>query len=349
MTTKKPVKPVPRAARNLRVLYLGNFQPEHSTESHLRIALLANGHDVTTIQESERSSYKEAAKALTEHSFDLLLWTRTRWGWHDEPQALKDQVALLRRAKGEGLPTVAYHLDRWWGLEREHMMHEDPYFGCDIVITADGGNEARFDGAGINHVWFPPGVSAAECERGTVLASYASPFAFVGSHDGGYHREHAHRHDLVAWLRKNHRRDCEFWPKPGQHAVRGQDLRDLYASVDVLVGDSCFAGTKHGNRYVSDRLPETLGRGGTLVHPHVPGVTDGSPWRFGPTWTAGEHLECWTAGDWDELEALLQQLSGDTRRRNDLADAGRAHTIEHHTYEVRMRQLVQLLEEEGKL
>jgi hypothetical protein len=51
--------------------------------------------------------------------------------------------------------------------------------------------------------------------------------------------------------------------------VRGHLLNDVYASMKVVVGDCIFAGTP---RYFSDRVPETLGRHGLLVHPFVDGL-----------------------------------------------------------------------------
>ena len=140
-------------------------------------------------------------------------------------------------------------------------------------------------------------MSAPEAVTGFPLDRYRSTIAFVGSHDGGYHQEHQHRHELVGWLRTNYRNDCRFFPEPGQHAVRGQDLQDLCASVDVVIGDSCFAGTGLPN-YWSDRIPETLGRGGLLVHPYVPGLEDHfNLIRFDdPSTFAGGNLVVWDAG-----------------------------------------------------
>ena len=89
-------------------------------------------------------------------------------------------------------------------------------------------------------------------------------------------RSSGHRSRLVKWLRKNYDRQVKFWPEPNQHAVRGDDLTDLYASVKVVVGDSCLVPKPDGSpmtHYCSDRIPETLGRGGLLLHPVVEDVT----------------------------------------------------------------------------
>lgn len=89
--------------------------------------------------------------------------------------------------------------------------------------------------------------------------------------------------------------------------------------------------------YASDRVPETLGRGGFLIHPAVEGVTDGSHF------TDGTHLVTWPLGDWDGLDDKIRYyLEHDTARRR-IAAAGREHVLSHHTYSVRVRQLAALV------
>lgn len=275
---------------------------------------------------------------------DFVLWTRTGWDWDvvypgGHGKAIGDQRQMLRRARAIGVPVVGYHLDIWFGLNREHQVVEEPFFESTVVITADGGHPDEWKMHGVNHVWMPPGVSAPECELGMFRDEYRSKLAFVGSWQGGYHKEHQHRFQVVEWLQANFRRDCEFWPKPGQHAVRGAALRDLYASVDVVVGDSCFAGSGLPN-YWSDRIPETLGRGGYLLHPNVPGLRDEFPEQY---------LTTWDAGDWDALGAEIDWALTHPDERREKAAAAREFTLINHTYEVRMSQVVDLLETEGLL
>lgn len=326
------------------VTYIGNFEPPHSTENHIKRALVHNGHHVVAVQENRIGSFDQVARSMeTEAPPDLVLWTRTGWDWNSiyrqsdgEQQALQGQRYMQAMARRANIPVVGYHLDIWFGLARQHLVDTEPFFSSDLVITADGGHQAEFAGKGVNHVWFPPGVSLAECEVGTLRRNFTSRIAFVGSHDGGYHPEHEHRHKLIAWLKKNHRRDCTFFPLPGQPSVRGRHLQDLYASVDVVIGDSCFAGTGLAN-YWSDRIPETLGRGGFLLHPEVPGLAE----HFDPI----DHLWTWKAGDWDRLGELIATTLGEPTMRHEIAAAGMHHVREHHTYERRMEQLVDLLHE----
>jgi hypothetical protein len=316
--------------------YIGNVGPDsapHSTENHIARALEANGVMVRPVHE-QRFAWSEQ---LIGDDVDLVLWTHTH-GFAPE-KTHGAQRRFLDSMRARGIPTVGVHLDRWWDLNREHQIREEPFFRCDLVATADGGNQERFEAEGINHVWFPPGVSQAECVPGTYRAHLASEMAFVGSWAGGYHRESGHRYELVQWLKDIYGERCRFWPEMGQPAVRGEPLRDLYASVKVLVGDSCLVGTGLNEKYLSDRVPETIGRSGLLVHPYVDGVTDGTLYE------SGQHLLTWTAGDWDELRYQIDR--GIHEDLGWVSRAGRKHVLATATYEVRMRDLLADLAERG--
>lgn len=328
----------------MRVLYVGNHSTPHSTESHLKRALEANGHEVIAVQESP-VAFQAVPRTASRHHPDFLLWTHTHGlapeATHPRQQQMLDQLAAM------GVPTVAYHLDRWWGLDREQQVFDEPFFRCTLVATADGGHDAEWAKAGVNHRWFPPAVLASECVPGKPRPEFFSQIAFVGSWQGGYHEEWTHRSELVRFLRDNYGDRARFWPRPGEHAIRGRDLCDLYASVDVVVGDSCLVPNADGSpcrAYGSDRTPESVGRGAVYVHPFVPGFIG-----EGEMWEPGTHLWAWDVGDWDALDYRIRFLLSDRAAAEDVADQGRSHALTEHSYERRMVQLVDLMTAEGML
>jgi len=319
----------------VKVSYVGNFEPPHSTENHVARALRNIGHDVQCLQEN-LIDWNDIKAVVGEA--DFVMWTSTK---SLAPAAAEGYKALLALAD---VPVVGYHLDRWWGLQREHLIATEPFFAVDLLVTADGGHDQQWEEAGVNHYWMPPAVSIDECTPGEYREEYAHDVVFVGNWQGDYHQEWRHRHDLVRWLK---RWGAKFYPEVGEEAVRGQDLRDLYASASILIGDSCVVGDKytHGRpitRYCSDRIPETLGRGGFLLHPHTPGITDGT------LYSDVQHLITWQLGDWQHLEELISlYLTDGVEDRKKIAEHGRLWVIQRHTYEVRMRDLVVLLTEMG--
>lgn len=315
----------------MRAHYIGNFQPAHSTETHVALALESNGHEVTRVQENDINAWQ-----LLHEPADLILWTRT--GGFAPNRELEYSLA------GLGPPVVGYHLDRWWGLDREGQVFDEPFFQvCDLMLTADGGHDKEWADANVDHVWFPPAVSEPECELGEFRRRYASEIAFVGSWRPGYHEEWTHRPQLIEFLRETYGGRVKFWPEKGQHAIRGKGLRDLYASTGVVVGDSCLVPNADGTpciRYFSDRVPETIGRGGYLLHPYVDAVIPG-------LYRSGEHLRAWPLWEWEQLEAEIDDALAHPDDCQRVASQGREHVLATATYEVRMRELVALLKDRG--
>ncbi len=318
----------------MRVAYVGNFVPEHSTENHVRQAWLDEGHEVVRVQEGDAEELQTLISRVRD--VDLILWTRT--ADLAAKVGTRAQWQMLTVAERAGVPTVGFHLDRWWGLNREATVWESPFFRCAYVITADGGHQEEFESVGVNHFWLPPAVSLPETELGEAQPQYRSPLAFVGSWQGGYHKEWAHRADLVKWLQLKYRNQIKFWPQPSQPAVRGEALRNLYASVDVVIGDSCLAG--NATHYWSDRIPETIGRGGFLIHPWVEGLDQ----HFRTTnHYDTPHLFTWNAGDWNGLKTTIEWALNNPDERRLIAAAGREHVREHHTYNRRVNQIMEIV------
>lgn len=323
--------------QTLTFAYLGNFQPDHSTENHVARALRNVGHQVVQIQEGHTDAGEVPDRVLHANA-DVFLWTQT-YSLAEQGGTLDERVEMVRRLQyaSPRIPTVGYHLDRWWGLDRADQIGREPFFHVDLLCTADGGHDDAWQRAGINHMWMPPAVSEGECVPAEPDAQFRADVAFVGNWRGGYHREWGHRRKLIRWLRSNYRRRVRMWPEVGKPAVRGEALRALYATTKVNVGDSCLVGGTA--RYWSDRIPETLGRGGFLLHPHVDGLAD--------HYTDGDHLRTWELGDWGQLRSLIDHYLAHPEERAHIASTGRKHVLAHHTYEQRMRTLTDVLVDRG--
>lgn len=312
--------------------YVGNFGPAHSTENDVAAAWNELGHRVLALQENHPDTWRWLLDSDLA-GVDLFMWTRT---WH-LPQF--PQLDALARLTTLGVPTVGYHLDRWWGLDREHQIRDEPFFRCDLMVTADGGHDRQWANAGIDHMWLPPAVNAGSVGRARVTRGAGHDVVFVGS-NRWYHPEWPHRFELLEWLRRNYGRRFGVYPN-GRVAVRGTQLAALYAGCKVAVGDSCLAGG--ATRYCSDRIPETLARGCLLIHPHVDGITDGTHY------TPGEHLDTWPLGDWDTLGERIEHYLTHPHTRQRVADQGMAHVATHHTYTRRMTQVLTACAERGIL
>lgn len=315
----------------MRIGYLGNFEPTHSTENHVAQALRNIGHEVIQFQENNNDDWVAARVKMHARRYDMLLWTRTGW---DPPIPHHLKIELLDESKTQNIPVVGFHLDRWFGLNREGEVKKDMFFKSTIVFTADGhpAHQDRFEKFGVNHVWMPPGVSLKECQRRPKIQQrFKHDVVFCGS-TMSYHNEWNYRLQLAKWLENTYGDRLGIYPKD-KPALRGQPLVDLYGSAKVMVGDSCLNGGI--TNYWSDRIPETLGRGGFLIHPYVEGIED--------HFEDGTHLVTYELGNFDELREKIDYYVEHDDERNAIAAAGKAHVMEHHTYERRMEQVIQAL------
>jgi hypothetical protein len=313
----------------LHIAYVGNFEPEHSTENHVAETLRRMGHQVLLFQENDAADWDRLADVMGLVHLHMVLWTRTGW---QPPIPNQVQLGMLEAARQADVPTVGFHLDRWWGLQREREVAEAPFFQCSLVATADGGHDAEWEAAGVNHVWLPPAIAEWQCGWGTPRPELTCDVAFVGSWES-YHDEWPWRAQMVRLLAARYGDRFTTWPKRGQRAIRGSRLRDLYASTTVVVGDSCLVGSS--GRYWSDRVPETIGRGGLLVHPDVPGM-EATGLR-----TAGIDLITFEPESIDALfRAVDWALDLPVQDRLEIQRNGMANVMGSHTYRSRMEQLL---------
>lgn len=294
------------------------------------------GHRVTRLQEGKvRAS--DLPVAVEGH--DLLLWTTT-YSLAETGGTREERATAMERVRDARVPSVSFHLDRWFGLARQHQVAEEPFFLTDLVLTADGGHDAEFAALGINHRWSPPGVFAPECRPvAPNRRLFPHDVVFVGSHPYPHPEWEPYRSAVIAALSARYGRRFTVWPKRG--AIRGRRLQTLYASARVAVGDSCLAPRVNGSpmrMYCSDRVPESAGRGCALVHPHVEGVTDGM-------YRPGVDLLSYPLGDLDAMLAAVDSLLADDDLRRAIAASGRERVLGGHTYTHRAEMIASLVPE----
>jgi hypothetical protein len=312
--------------RKLTVAILGNHSVSYCTERELDWTFENMGHEVLRFQENTARTEAIAAQCASRKA-DLFIYVNTH-GWKTPGSIPFGE--MVQRIKSAGAVTCGFHLDIYWGLNttdhRQDEIGKHPLWKMDYMFTADGGHDAEFKARGVNHHWLPPAVVARDCKRGNFRQDFATDVVFVGART--YHPEYPFRGQLVDWLGKTYgprfRRYGGGTPWP---AIRGESLNDLYASAKVCVGDSCFAGTP---KYWSDRVPETLGRGGFLIHPQVEGLDIPGLVTFEP-------------GNLGQLkEKIDYYLAHDSERR---AKANQAFewVLENETYTNRVQKMLEIM------
>lgn len=299
----------------MRIAFLGNFHVPYSSESHHAASLEELGHTVVRLQEPEVAaglvSY-EAGRA------DLFVWVHTH-GW-DIP-GMRDALTAIKVA---GVPVVAYHLDLYLGLRRWRQYESDPYMrDIDHFFTVD-----RLMADWLNQNtpvkghYLPAAVFGAECYRAEPDSPHGNDVIFVGSR--GYHPEWPYRPKLIDWLRDTYgSRFTHVGGDGDTGTVRGHDLNRLYASSKVAVGDSLCLNFDYPD-YWSDRVFETLGRAGFLIHPRIQGMER--------IFKDGEHLAFYDFDDFDQLKFLIDYYLDDEAERERIRRAGHDMVRTSQTY-----------------
>jgi hypothetical protein len=300
---------------NIKIAILGNFRAPHSTENDLLWSLRDMGYTVGPFQE-DTDRTEEIVRECKGAA--LLIYISTH-GWQTPGDYSVD--TMISRLRDQGTKTASFHLDRYVGLNildgREDRVGTHPFWRTDLCWTADGGNQDFFVARGIKHRWLPPAVVKRDCYRGFPQENLKIDVGFVGAE--GYHPEYSFRPKLIQFLRDVYGERFKVFT-----GYRGEALNNLYSSIRVVVGDSCFGGA---DRYWSDRVPETLGRGGFLVHPHCPGLTIPGLVTFAP-------------GDVFELQDKIDYFLAHDVEREACRTVAQAWVKENETYHNRLRLIL---------
>ncbi len=323
----------------MRIVYVGNFLHSWCTEVHVaRDAERIPGVQVERVQEPRLRNPKFLGQLERICAgADLMIYQRT-WGLGP------DATALWRRLEERGCKTASYHLDLYYGLDRAQSIIGDPFWQTGTVFTADGdpATQEWLTGLGIDHRWLPAAIVSDEIIELAEARHVGDAFdvVFVGSDPQHYHPEWPWRRELIAGLRDRYRDRFLLLPD-GKPRVHGTALNRLYQSVPCVVGDS-LALPGHRN-YWSDRFYETIGRGGFLIGPEVPGIEQ--------HFAHGIHCELYPLGDLERVFWLVDSAIEDYRGTRSprmpysraMAQNGQERCRNHHTYTHRVREMLAAL------
>lgn len=311
------------------ISYVGNRKNKDAegksfnTENHIALTLEKMGHEVRFIQEDE---IKFGTLPDLVKGSELFLWTRT---W-------KDKVLLedLKKIESMGIPTVSYHLDKYAGIQRDGGIGVDTFWKTKYVFSPEGSVESNriFEKHGINQIYMPAGVFAEEC----YLASeneFDYDIIFIGGGKEYMHPEWKYRAELVTWLENTYGSRFKKFGGP-DGLVRGKDLNNVFARSKIVIGDSlCKDFTD--SFYYSDRVFETTGRGGFIIHSYIPGITDHFRDRH--------ELVLYSLGNFTQLKNLIDYYLEHDEEREIIRRNGHERTKLTNTYTHRMEMMLKIL------
>jgi len=272
----------------MRFCLYGNFSVSYCSEQHHALSLEALGHKVIRLQETEITTNLVLETSLQS---DALIWIHSH-GFVNKGTLSMEQV--LDTLRERGIPTLAYHLDLYMGIERWNEYKNSPYlnklqhfFTVDKLMAEWLNKNTKTKGH-----FVPAGVLHEECYSLDLPKRY--DVVFTGSK--GYHREWSYRPKLIDWLRITYGDRFYHFGGDGLGVVRGHELNKLYSQSKVVVGDTLCPNFTYP-WYSSDRLWDTLGRNGFLIYPEIYGLSN--------YFTNDKDLVYYTYGDFEGLKKKI--------------------------------------------
>lgn len=309
-----------------QIAFLGNFKVSFSSETHHALSLKGLGHNVVKMQEKQITSEEILTTALES---DLFVWVHTH-GWNTPGKLTMKEV--LAKLKENNIPTMTYHLDLWFGIERQKDLEKDPiYKDIDHFFTVDRQMADWFNkNTKVKGHYLQAGVYKAECyyrER-----SKKRDIVFVGSKR--YHPEWPYRPKLIDWLGDTYGQKFQHFGGDGRGPIRGDKLNLLYASTKIVIGDTLCPNFDYPS-YWSDRVYETLGRGGFIIHPYIQGME--------LEFTDREHLVFYEYNNFGQLKELIDYYLEHHKERERIRKNGHDLVKSKYTYTNRWQTILKEL------
>lgn len=314
------------------ITFVGNFDISYTSETHHANTLESLGHTVYRLREGKTSA---DVILLNAEQSDLLIWVHTH-GWKTpvSNRGILTASRVLELLKEKGIPTMTYHLDLWLGIDRQKDLEQDDFyktighFFTVDKLMADWFNEKT----DVKGHYLQAGVYEPECyyDPDTLKTEQV---IFVGSR--GYHSEWSYRPELIDWLKNTYGKSFTHVGGDGDTGVlRGAELNNMYAHTKIAVGDSLCINFDYPH-YWSDRIYETLGRGGFMIHPYIKGMEE--------HFEDGKHLVFYKFGDFADLKTKIDYYLEHDDEREAIRLAGHEHVKKNHTYTIRWQTIIKEL------
>jgi len=282
----------------MKIVYLGNHNPYAlNTEKKVVKAFHQLGHTVDQVDERNWNIYDLIKRTKVS---DLFLFHKgIRFG-----KSLRDLVDLLSHVPCK---KALWYFDYVW-QERERFMEIVAPL-VDYGFMTDGSFVKR---SGHDNLI----ILRQGCEKqrkGKKKKKYEYDIVFTGSIFGS-------REILVNGLKKNYGDRFKHFDN-----VFGREFYDLCASAKIMVAPKFPS----NDFYWSNRIYETLGAGGFLIHPKCEGLKE--------EYEEYKHFVPYVDGD--HLKYLIDYYLERPKEREKIAKAGREHTLKNYTYKHRVKEL----------
>ena len=308
---KRPPKEIKKVA------FIGKFRKLYDEEGKAK-SLEKEGIEVRRFDEFTFNKVSpNNLQTLLDYKPDVVFFTKLR-----VPRAQE----VIDECKKRGIVTACWMPDLYFGLARQQeVINKTPMFRADYVFSPDGGNQKKFEECGVNHHLVRQAIYDESCELRSVEKKY--DVLFVGT----LGREHgSSRARLLKFLELEYG-DKFYWAgRTGPHEIRDSSLTQLISESKIVIGDCVFS-----DKYWSNRVYETLGRGGFLIHPMVPGLEE--------EFNHNEHMVMFEHNNHGDLKNKIDRYLVDEKSRERIRKKGMERVKSFHTLKNRAHQVLEIL------
>lgn len=250
---------------------------------------------------------------------------------------------LFSVAKEKNITTIAWHPDLYHypsliGKENRlaTITNKVGPYSCDYVFSPDGCLDSKklYNKCGINHYTIRQAPyhetvgKYSNADISDIVTREEIPILFVGEL---YNAGDPFRSYLLSLLDSKYGRDF-CWLGKSEHQVREERLSTVISRTKIVIGESAyFPG------YWSNRIYESIGRGGLTIHPYVPGLEeefeDGKECIFFNRWNFEDLFS--------KIDYYLDKANGN--ERESIIEKGIERVREDHTLLNRCNQIMDIL------
>lgn len=291
----------------MQIAYIGKFDRIYD-EEYIARSFEMIGCEVIRIP----SHYQPRAvvQILEKEKVDFLLYGKLSYS--------VDTIPFLNKIKEINVKTVCWLFDLYIGYPREHQLKTNPIFKSDYVASTDGGHDDRFKELGVNHTCIRQGIFKDEC----ILYPFKKAeydIVFVGSDNGAFPQRKEFMISLDAFY------NFKWFGKRDTHEIRSLELNELYSKSKIVVGDSFYS-----PHYWSNRVVETLGRGGFLIHQDVEGLKEAYP-----------HIVTYERGNFRDLRSKIDYYLAHEDERREIIKKNFEWVRNNYTMDRKCNELIQ--------
>lgn len=298
------------AENKMKIAFIGKFQKLHD-EEYIAQSFEMLGHTVIRIQVDESSHFEYIYNQIIDEKPQAVIYCK-----------LKHQgnvTEFIKRLKHFNIKVICWVFDLYIGYPRENLLIAPAFRLADYVVTTDGGHEQEFKEKGINHYCVRQGIYKPECYMEE--SERSQDIVFIGSHNPLY----PYRNKVLNFVKENYQ--LTWLGATDTNEVRGRALNALYGTTKLVLGDSVYS-----PHYWSNRVVETLGRGGFLIHPNVPGIEQEYP-----------YLVTYKYDDFEDLKSKIDFYLSHDKEREDIRKWNFEWVRDKYTMDKKCEELLKIV------